>query len=116
MQNFPVTQSTLSAVHLCELLQDRYSLSSETSCKLFRTGMNHLYMVADGDNRHVFRVYTFNWHTRNEVSEEIRLLNHLKENGIPISYPIPDSAGHFIQDIKAPEGIRYAVLFSFAKG
>lgn len=78
--------------------------------------MNHLYLVTDGEGKFVLRIYTFNWRTKLEVSEELRLLNHLKENNTQISYPIADRKGNCIQEINAPEGIRYGVLFSFAEG
>lgn len=113
---FPVTESTLSAHHLGAFLQEKYSLSANTTCKLYRTGMNHLYQIADENTKFVFRAYTFNWRTKLDVSEELRLLLHLKELEIPVAYPIPDSNGKYIQEINAPEGTRYGVLFSFAEG
>lgn len=116
MTIFPVTESTLSAHHVGQLLQERYDLSEKTECKLFRTGMNHLYMVADGQAKFVFRVYTFNWRTKLDIVEELRLLNHLKQNHAPVTYPIADKGEQLIQEFNAPEGKRYGVLFSFAYG
>jgi Ser/Thr protein kinase RdoA (MazF antagonist) len=116
MTKFPVTESTLSATHVGQFLQERYGLSEKTNCKLFRTGMNHLYVVTDREVKFVFRIYTFNWRTREEVVEELRLLMHLKQYRTPISYPIPDKIYELIQEFDAPEGKRYGVLFSFAKG
>lgn len=40
----------------------------------------------------------------------------LSENNLGVSSPIKDKNGKFIQEINAPEGIRYVVLFSFAQG
>ena len=40
----------------------------------------------------------------------------MKNNGNSISYPIPDCNNLCIQELNAPEGLRYAVLFSFAEG
>jgi Ser/Thr protein kinase RdoA (MazF antagonist) len=61
-------------------------------------------------------VYSLNWRSVTEIGEEIALLNNLKENNIPVSYPIADASNNYIQDIPAPEGKRYGVLFSFAPG
>jgi Ser/Thr protein kinase RdoA (MazF antagonist) len=116
MTLFPVTESTLSANHIEQFLKEKYNLSENTECKLFRTGMNHLYMINDGDEKFVFRVYTFNWRTKLEVAEELRLLIHLKENNTPVTYPIADKSDELIQEFNAPEGKRYGVLFSFAHG
>ncbi len=44
------------------------------------------------------------------------MLNILKAAGVSVSCPIPDKKGEYVQRISAPEGIRYAVLFSFAEG
>ena len=113
---FQVTESTLSAFDLGKFIHAKYDLSPDTNCKLFRTGMNHSYHVSDGQNKFILRIYTLNWRTRTEISEELRLLNHLKQHSIDVAQPIADREGHFIQDITAPEGLRYGVLFSFAEG
>ena len=60
MTIFPVTESTISAKDLGQFLREKYDLSERTNCKLFRTGMNHLYFVTDGDKKFAFRIYTFN--------------------------------------------------------
>ena len=116
MTLFPVTESTLSAHHIGQFLKENYGLSEKTKCKLFRTGMNHLYMVTDGEVKFVFRVYTFNWRTKLEVAEELRLLIHLKQNNAPTTYPLADKSNELIQEFNSPEGKRYGVLFSFANG
>lgn len=116
MKTFPVTESTLSAVHLGAFLQQKYTLSTKTVCRLFRTGMNHLYLVSDGESKFVLRIYTLNWRTQLEIAEELRLLVHLKHHDMPISYPIADRTGEYMQALEAPEGSRYAVLFSFCPG
>lgn len=116
MLTFPVTESTASAAHLASFLQESYNLSPNTTCNLLRTGMNHLYRVEDGDERFVFRLYSFQWRTKKEITEEVRLLAYLKQNSLPVSYPILGKGGEVIQEINMPEGVRYGVLFSFAEG
>ncbi|WPP51383.1 phosphotransferase [Catalinimonas niigatensis] len=115
-KTFPVTESTISALHLSRWLQEKYQLSARTVCSLFRTGMNHLYLVTDGERKFVLRIYTYQWRSRMEIAEELRLLLHLRQHDIPVSYPIADQQGELIQELHAPEGIRYGVLFSFAEG
>lgn len=115
-EKFPVIHSTLSPKGLNNLIQQQYHLSNLTECKLFRAAMNHLYIVTDGEEKYVFRVYTFDWRTSSEIEEELRLLTHLKENGGSVAYPIADQSNQYIQEINAPEGKRFGVLFSYAKG
>lgn len=116
MTTFPVTASTLSETELGNFIKEKYQLSENFDCKLFRTGVNHTYFISNNETKFVFRVYCHNWRTKLEIEQELELLKLLKKNSISISYPISDSNGNFIQEINAPEGIRYAVLFSFAKG
>lgn len=98
------------------MLQDKYGLAENTNCSILKTGINHTYLVDDGDSKYVYRVYTHNWRSDVEILEELALLNTLRENSISVSYPIKDKHGEYLQKLEAPEGIRYAVLFSFAKG
>lgn len=116
MNPFPVYDSRLSASHLGVFLAEKYQLGDTVHCRILKTGINHSYLLNDGNNKQVFRLYSYNWRTKCEIEEEIRLLLLLNENGVPVSYPIADATGNFIQEIMAPEGLRFGVLFSFAEG
>jgi len=116
MHTFPVLSSTLSVTHLNQFLQENYGFGEASSCRLLRAGINHTYLVTDGTQKAVFRVYSLNWRTETEIREELRLLTLLQENGLPVSYPIPDEQGNYVQAFNAPEGKRFGVLFSFAGG
>jgi len=116
MQNFPVISSILSATHVGLFLQDRYHFSANATCKLLKTGINHSYLITDGERKFVFRLYSLNWRSQTEIGEEIRLLNLLRDNNVPVSYTLKDAAGDYLQELNAPEGNRYGVLFSFAEG
>tara|TARA_R110002051_G_scaffold56046_9_gene104028 strand:- start:23982 stop:24968 length:987 start_codon:yes stop_codon:yes gene_type:complete len=113
---FPVITSTLSAKELGEFVIEKYSLSNQFHCNLFRTGINHTYFLTNNKTKYVIRVYSHNWRSNSEITAELKLLKHLKANEINISHPIKDSNGQYIQEIKAPEGIRFMVLFSYAEG
>lgn len=116
MTHFPVTNSNLSATHLGLFLQENYALSKDAKCQIIKAGINDTYFITDDNGKFVFRVYSLSWRTKMEIEEEIRLLNQLKENGISISYPLPDKESNYIQTLNAPEGDRFAVLFTFAAG
>lgn len=115
-EKFPAINSTLSPNELGKLIQQKYGLSDKTECSIFRIAMNHLYIVYDGENKYVFRVYTHNWRTKLEIEEELRLLLHLKEADRQVAFPLADKSNQYIQEIEAPEGTRFGVLFSYAKG
>jgi len=112
---FPVISSTLSADDLGLFINQKYGLDN-CVCKLFRTGINHTYLITSGTAKYAFRIYSYNWRIKSEIQDELDLLIRLKKNNISVSFPITDSGGNLIQTINAPEGVRYAVLFSFADG
>lgn len=116
MKLFPVTASTLSENHLRQFVIDKYSLSEKCTCKLFRTGINHTYFIEGIETKYIFRVYSFNWRTKVEIQAKLNLLSELKNNNISVSHALSDKDEEYIQEINAPEGIRFAVLFTFAKG
>ena len=115
-EKFPTINSTLSPNELGKRIQQKYGLGNKTECSIFRLAMNHLYLVHDDEKKYVFRVYTYNWRTKLEIEEELRLLLHLKEAERQVAFPIVDKSNNYIQEIEAPEGKRSGVLFSYAKG
>ncbi|MCW3160173.1 phosphotransferase [Chryseobacterium oryctis] len=116
MKTFPTIASILSQTELGKFITDKYQLKAHFDCKLFRTGVNHTYFMSNQNTKYVVRVYCHNWRTKFEIQEELELLNLLKQHNLSISIPIPDENGNLIQEINAPEGLRYIVLFTFAKG
>ncbi|WP_312922395.1 phosphotransferase [Empedobacter brevis] len=116
MKTFPVIASTLSQTELGEFINEKYLLENHFDCKLFRTGVNHTYFLSNVNTKYVVRVYCHNWRTKAEIQEELDLLNSLKKYNLSVSTPIPDKNGNLIQEILAPEGLRYVVLFTFAEG
>jgi Ser/Thr protein kinase RdoA (MazF antagonist) len=116
MNQFPVSSSILSAAHLGPFLLEQYGLQGPVSCSLIKAGVNHTYLVAAGDTKYIFRIYSLNWRTENDIAEELRLVSYLRESNIPVSYPFADKDGNYIQHLPAPEGERFAVLFSYATG
>ena len=116
MQSFPVSSSILSTGHLAQFIQEKYNLSPDTACQLLKAGVNHSYLITDGPIKVIFRLYSLNWRTETDITEEIRLLTLLQAKDLPVSYPLFDATGNYIQELSAPEGKRFGVLFSFAEG
>ena len=116
MSSFPVITSVISDKSLGEFVKDTYNLNEKFECKLFRTGINHTYFISDGEDKYVIRVYSYRWRSKAEIQEELQLLQLLHQNNISVSFPIADKTNNLIQEILAPEGPRFLVLFSFAAG
>ena len=116
MTIFPVISSTLSPSEIATFVRKKYSMTANTSCRLLKAGINHTYRIDDENEIFIFRIYSYNWRTKEEITEELNLLLLLKQNDISVSYPIADKTKKLIQIIEAPEGQRFAVLFSHAQG
>ena len=116
MNSFPVISSTLSSAHLASFLQTKYETGDGTICKLLKAGINHTYYVEGSNGKFIFRVYSYDWRTEIEILEEIRLLDILNKNQIPVSFALADKTDNYIQTLHAPEGDRFGVMFSFAAG
>jgi Ser/Thr protein kinase RdoA (MazF antagonist) len=113
---FPVEYSTLSGSHLLQLIKLQYNFPSGTSISYIKRGFNDTYLINDNNHKYILRVYKHGWKNLAQIETEIKLLIHLHENGVSVSHSISDKQLQFIQTIIAPEGERYAVLFSFADG
>lgn len=113
---FPVTNSTLSKEHLAAYLMEHYPLGIAAMCSIVKCGINDTYVVASTEGKFIFRVYSLNWRTVNEINEERRLIDHLKGQGISVAYPVADNEGKYVHEFDAPEGTRYGMMFSYADG
>ncbi len=113
---FPTEYSSLSPSALLALVAENYPITKNATITFLKRGFNDTYSIESGKNKYILRVYKYNWRSLESIQTEIKLLNHLKENGISVSFPVEDSSKEYIQTIEAPEGKRYAVLFSFAEG
>ncbi|CAN5447035.1 phosphotransferase enzyme family protein [soil metagenome] len=113
---FPTEYSSLSTSALLNLVVENHSLSKDASILFLKRGFNDTYLIQDKDKKYILRIYKHNWRSIESIETEIKLLKYLKENGIYVSYPIADTEQQFIQSLEAPEGLRYAVLFSYAEG
>ena len=116
MTAFSVVSSILSPIDIATFVREKYSLTPNTTCKLLKTGINHTYRIDDDARAYIFRVYSYNWRTKDEIMEELNLLIFLQQCNISVSYPIADITENFVQTLNAPEGLRFAVLFSYASG
>lgn len=113
---FPVLHSTLSASDLLKEVEREYGIGAPTHCRLLHARLNDTYEVRTTDDRYFLRVYRSRWRTLPEITYELELLLHLRKKGVAVSTPIPRRDGSLIGAIRAPEGIRYTVLFTHAPG
>lgn len=128
MQFFPVEYSSLSATALLHLSATNYNLNLNSTITFLKRGFNDTYLIEEVQytksdktnkkeiNKFILRVYKHSWRSIESIKAELDLLKYLNGNNVSISFPIADLQNNYIQEIQAPEGIRYAVLFSYAEG
>jgi Ser/Thr protein kinase RdoA (MazF antagonist) len=86
------------------------------SCKFLLRGVSDTYIIEATDAKYVLKIYREQHRSRDEIQAEIELLNLLKDGGASVAYPITAINGSQLQQFDAPEGTRYGILFSYAKG
>lgn len=112
---FPASYSTLCSSALALFISEKYGLGA-IRCQLMVRGVGDTYSVESASHRFIWRVYRSSHRSLPQIKAETELLLALKQAEVPVSYPIADLSGEFIQAVEAVEGMRYAVLFSYAPG
>lgn len=112
---FSVRYSQLSPHALQREVIERYDIGKQIECRFFRMGMNDVYLVSTENHAYYLRVSQANVYKRNDYEEEARIIDTLYQNDLGVAYPIKCKDHSFVWSIRAPEGERYAILFSEAK-
>ncbi|PSK89088.1 phosphotransferase enzyme family protein [Taibaiella chishuiensis] len=115
MEIFPVQYSTLSALALGERVATVYNLPV-TQCRYLLRGVSDTYVVTTTTGQYILKVYRDAHRSVAEINGELALLDALVSGGAQVVRPIANPAGERLLPLQAPEGLRYAVLFSFAAG
>ena len=111
-----VIHSIAAGEALSENVLHHYPIGTPLSCRLYKRGLNDTYLVETQQDRYILRVYRKGWRTKEEIDFELELLAFLHKQNMPVSYPIARKNGSFTDAILAPEGTRYAAVFSYAPG
>lgn len=96
---------------LLELLTIQYDLPDGTGCIFFKSGLNDIYKLTDGEETYFFRLSLCGVHTTAAVEEEIDTILRLRARGLSVVEPIACRNHTYVWEIEAPEGARQAVLF-----
>lgn len=114
---FPATYSILSAAEIAVRVLPGFDIGAISTCQFFIGGFNDTYRITTEEGvTYYMRVYRAPWRTLPDILYEIEVLNHLAHKEFPAIRPLPFQDGKFYCELNAPEGLRYAVLFSEASG
>lgn len=116
MNTYKAQASILSERALQEQLLSRYGLDSAVGCRLHKYSVNDTYRVQTADSLYFLRVYSLRYSGYAAIQREVRLLRALTQRNISVGCPVADRTGEIIHRLQAPEGLRYAVLFSGGQG
>jgi len=116
LQHFPVKRSTLDENAVAEWALSCYPLREPVRCRFLRKSMSDVYLMYTRDAAYILKVYMHNRHSRHELEAEVGLLNDLLDQDIPVAAPIANNDAAYLNEIDAPEGTRYAVLFDAITG
>jgi Ser/Thr protein kinase RdoA (MazF antagonist) len=114
--HFPVRHSILDQDALAEWLRACYRLKEPVRCRFYRRSMSDVYRVEAHDRSYVLKVYMHGRHSRQEIKGEIDFLSDLIDQDVSVAAPIANGDGAYVNEMDAPEGMRYAVLFDAVTG
>ena len=114
-QVFAASYSTLSPLALAGFITSAYGLHN-VQCSFLVRGVGDTYLVTANNSRYILRVYRYGLRTLGQVHAEAELLTALQQHNVPVSYPVADVHNNYVQTFTAPEGERYAILFTYAEG
>jgi Ser/Thr protein kinase RdoA (MazF antagonist) len=115
LEIFPTQYSLLAGSALKDAIEKAYGFKDLT-CRLLIHNVSDTYLLENPEVKYVFKIYRNAHRKLEEIKAEVELLSHFHLQGAPVSYPIIDLQGNFIQSFNAAEGSRQGVLFSFAQG
>jgi Ser/Thr protein kinase RdoA (MazF antagonist) len=115
MNHFPITRSVLSADALPDVLHLGYGLRVNR-CRLIKAVVLDTYLVETADHPYIFSIYPHRRRSRSAILSEIDALLYLHQEGVSVSIPIRQKQGRYLLSLAAPEGERWAALFTYAPG
>ena len=114
-KQFKVNFSITAPNDLKTELIDRYGFDESLSCLLFKSGMNDIHHVKSDETVYYLRIAYSGLYDLVDYEEEAVIMVALNDNGVNTAVPIKCKDGNYVWPINAPEGKRYAILFTEAK-
>ncbi len=114
----PARPESLTGSTLRNFVNVQYDCGIFERCDLIKSGDNDTYLLTSGGKKVIARVYQPKpWLSqKSEIKFELGLLQHLKHQDLPISYPFADKDNKTLNILSSPIGEFPIALFSFAPG
>ena len=114
--SFPVAYSTLDCSALRRQLLPLFRIGPVVRCDFWNRGLSDIYLVETLSAKYILRISHAHWRTQSDISFELELLDYLRQRGVPVAVPLRTRGSALSVEIAAPEGLRYASLFTYAPG
>ena len=101
---------------LTAAVREHYGAGSQVRWTLLRDLVNEVYLIKEGDQRRVLKVYRRHWRAAEEVGWEADLLCYLHERGAPVILPLPALDGRLFAEFTVAGNARLAMLFEYIDG
>lgn len=108
--------STVCGEELLSKLVPLYKLENPKTCQFWQRGVNDTYQIHTSDEMYSLRVYRHKLRSKDEIDYEVSALNYLSTQGANVAFPIEKYEGGYVSEIQAPEGLRYVIVTTHAKG
>jgi Ser/Thr protein kinase RdoA (MazF antagonist) len=112
----PIIHSILDAEALGRVIQAHWDLADPFHCELLTRGMNDVYLVRSGTTRFAARCWRTAGFGEDKVDYELKLLDFLDRDGLPVVAPVAAKDGSWSTGVQAPEGPRPVALFRWVNG
>lgn len=114
--SLPIVYSTIDPGAIASKVLPRYDVGTVKACEFWCRGLSDVYLIETDRGSYVFRIAHWGWRSQADIDFELALLDFLANRGLPIAYPLKTASGELAIGIPAPEGERYAALFTYAPG
>lgn len=116
MLNVTAVHTVFHKDDLFEAMAELYDIGTPQGSRFLSNGLNDTYEAETDRGKYILRIYKHKWRTEADIRFELELLAYLSSWDMPVSHAIPRKDGELLTELDAPEGIRYAALFTFAEG
>lgn len=108
--------SLISAENAAESIKQQYDIDNISECVFFAPGLHDNFLVTTPEKKYMLRVYRHHWRPVEEALFELELLDFLRQQNQPVSYPLRTRQHELTFTFNCVEGERLAALFTYAAG
>lgn len=115
MLKLKIKTSLVDTTSLLKKIATLYNIDSVSKCSLIKHSNNDIYILTSSEYNFIIKIYSKEY-KKEKINFFIDSLLKLSKESDLISYPIRRLDGKYISTIALPEGNRFLIITSYAKG